>query len=52
MADHLNVSIVRAEHEHLDLLVPLFDAYRVFYEASAAPPAALKWIDQSSICQG
>ncbi len=30
MTDHVNVSIVRAEHEHLDLLVPLFDAYRVF----------------------
>ena len=24
--------IVRAGHEHLPLLVPLFDAYRVFYE--------------------
>jgi ribosomal protein S18 acetylase RimI-like enzyme len=44
MADHLDISIVRAEHQHLDLLVPLFDAYRVFYEQPADPEAARQYL--------
>jgi GNAT superfamily N-acetyltransferase len=44
MADHLNVSIVRAEHEHLDQLVPLFDAYRVFYEQPSDPGVARRFL--------
>ncbi len=32
--------IVRAEHEHLEVLAPLFDAYRVFYEQPSDLSAA------------
>lgn len=32
--------IVRAEHYHLEILTPLFDAYRVFYKKPSNPAAA------------
>jgi ribosomal protein S18 acetylase RimI-like enzyme len=32
MPDKFQVTIVRADLEHLEVLAPLFDAYRVFYE--------------------
>lgn len=35
-----DLSIIRATIEHLDVLVPLFDAYRVFYRADPAPDQA------------
>ena len=34
------VSIVHADLSHLDALVPLFDAYRVFYRKPSDPEAA------------
>jgi GNAT superfamily N-acetyltransferase len=35
-----DVTIIRATTEHLDALVPLFDAYRVFYRAEPEPERA------------
>ena len=32
MMDQEEVSIVQGEHGHIDLIAPLFDAYRVFYD--------------------
>ncbi|MFZ0545763.1 MAG: GNAT family N-acetyltransferase [Candidatus Promineifilaceae bacterium] len=36
--------IVRAEHHHLDVLAPLFDAYRVFYEQPSDLSAAYDFL--------
>ena len=44
MADIVDISIVRAEHQHLDLLVPLFDTYRVFYEQPSDLEAARHYL--------
>ncbi len=37
-------SIVRADPSHLDLLAPLFDAYRVFYRQESDPALARSFI--------
>jgi ribosomal protein S18 acetylase RimI-like enzyme len=38
------LKIVRAEHEHLEQIAPLFDAYRVFYEQSSDLEAARAYL--------
>lgn len=38
--------IVRAQHEHLALVVPLFDAYRVFYKQPSDPARAHDFLQQ------
>jgi len=38
--------IVQASHDHLPLLVPLFDAYRVFYEQPSDLEAAHAYLHQ------
>lgn len=38
------MNIVRAHIEHLDLIVPLFDAYRVFYRKSSDKTAAKQFL--------
>ncbi len=39
-------TIVRAQHEHLALVVPLFDAYRVFYKQPSDPARAHDFLHQ------
>jgi GNAT superfamily N-acetyltransferase len=39
-------TIVRAQHEHLALVVPLFDAYRVFYKQPSDPARAHDFLEQ------
>lgn len=41
-----STTIVRAYHEHLALVVPLFDAYRVFYEQPSDPARARDFLEQ------
>ena len=38
------MEIIRASSEHLDLVAPLFDAYRQFYRQSPDPVAARQYI--------
>jgi ribosomal protein S18 acetylase RimI-like enzyme len=38
--------IIRAEHEHLPLLAPLFDAYRVFYQQPSDVMAAHAYLQE------
>jgi GNAT superfamily N-acetyltransferase len=38
------ISIFQAELQHLDALVPLFDAYRVFYQKPSDPDAARQFL--------
>jgi len=39
-------TIVRVYHEHLESVVPLFDAYRVFYEQPSDPARARDFLQQ------
>ena len=39
------MNIIKAEIEHVDLLIPLFDAYRVFYRASPDPDRARQFLN-------
>ena len=41
-----DVTIIRATPEHLDVLVPLFDAYRVFYKAEPDPEGARAFLHE------
>jgi ribosomal protein S18 acetylase RimI-like enzyme len=41
-----SLSICRAKHTDLDLLVPLFDAYRQFYGRPSDLPAARRFLQQ------
>ena len=41
-----DVTIIRATTEHLDVLVPLFDAYRQFYQAEADPEGARTFLHE------
>ena len=38
------MNIIKAQIEHLDLIIPLFDAYRLFYRASANPDRARQFL--------
>lgn len=40
----MTVSIIRATLDHLDTLVPLFDAYRQFYEQPSDPAGARSYL--------
>lgn len=40
----MTVEIYRAEHEHLEQLVPLLSAYRQFYEQQADAPAEKEYL--------
>jgi ribosomal protein S18 acetylase RimI-like enzyme len=40
------LQIVRAEHEHLPLLAPLFDAYRTFYQQPSNVTAAHAFLQE------
>jgi ribosomal protein S18 acetylase RimI-like enzyme len=40
------MKIIRAGAEHLDVVAPLFDAYRQFYKQQADLPAARRYIEQ------
>jgi len=40
MAGKRSITIIRADLEHLEILAPLFDAYRVFYEQPSDLPGA------------
>ena len=40
------MEIIRASAEHLDVVAPLFDAYRQFYKQQADLPAARRYIEQ------
>lgn len=40
------LSIVQAQYEHVALLAPLFDGYRVFYEQASDLEAARSFVDQ------
>lgn len=40
------LEIVQAELEHLDVVTPLFDAYRVFYKQPSDPVAARAFIEE------
>lgn len=42
----ITFTIVRAQHEHLALVVPLFDAYRVFYRQPSDPARAHDFLQQ------
>lgn len=46
MRSEAQFTIVRAGHEHLDLLVPLFDAYRIFYEQSPDLDGARSYLQE------
>jgi ribosomal protein S18 acetylase RimI-like enzyme len=46
MIDKEDVFIVQGEHEHIDLLAPLFDAYRVFYEQPSDIEGASKYLSK------
>ncbi len=39
-------TIIRAHHEHLEAVVPLFNAYRMFYEQSSDPVRARDFLQQ------
>ncbi|MEL6637765.1 MAG: GNAT family N-acetyltransferase [Bacteroidota bacterium] len=39
------MQIVRAHREHLELLTPLFDAYRVFYQQTSDPERARQFLE-------
>ena len=39
-------TIIRADLEHLPIVAPLFDAYRVFYEQAPDLPGALEYLRQ------
>ena len=38
------VTIVQAEQKHIDLVAPLFDAYRIFYEQPSDLDGAIKYL--------
>ncbi len=40
------VSILKAQKGHIPLIVPLFDAYRVFYGRNSNPEAARKFLEE------
>lgn len=40
------ITIVKADQQHVDVLVPLFDAYRVFYEQESDLSAAKEFLTQ------
>lgn len=40
------IKIIEASREHLDMLAPLFDAYRVFYEMESDPQAARSYLEE------
>lgn len=40
------INIIQANHTHLDLLVPLFDAYRVFYEQASDLKKAKEFLEE------
>lgn len=45
--DHaLEYTIVRADLEHLEILAPLFDAYRVFYKQPTDLNGARRFLDE------
>ncbi len=46
MAKTDNVKIIRAEPDHVDLIAPLFDAYRQFYECPPDLEKARDYINQ------
>lgn len=39
-----NISIIRADLDHLDVLTPLFDGYRQFYRQPSDPAAAREYL--------
>ncbi len=41
----MTMKIMRAQIDHLDVLVPLFDGYRQFYRQPSDPPAARKFLE-------
>lgn len=38
------MTIIKAQLEHLDQIIPLFDAYRVFYKRQSDPSAARQFL--------
>lgn len=44
MPGEKQITIIRADLEHLEVLVPLFDAYRVFYEREPDRPGAADYL--------
>jgi len=46
MAKTDNVKIIRAEPDHVDLIAPLFDAYRQFYDCPPDLEKARNYIDE------
>jgi GNAT superfamily N-acetyltransferase len=44
MKNHANFKIIQASHEDIDILAPLFDAYRVFYEKASDLDSARKYL--------
>ena len=44
-----DIKIIEASQEHLDMLAPLFDAYRVFYELESDPQGARSYLEQRLI---
>jgi len=44
MIEDASFTILQAGHEHLDVLTPLFDAYRVFYEQPSDLEAARNYL--------
>jgi GNAT superfamily N-acetyltransferase len=44
MNDHANFKIIQASHEDIDILAPLFDAYRVFYEKTSDLDSARNYL--------
>ena len=44
-----DIKIIEASREHLDMLAPLFDAYRVFYEMESDAQGARSYLEQRLI---
>ena len=44
MNDRTNYKIIQASHEDLDIVAPLFDAYRVFYEKTSDLDSAKNYL--------
>src|SRR5882762_9611250 len=44
--DQAQVTIIEASVEHLDVLVPLFDSYRVFYRQPSDPAGARRFLTE------
>lgn len=42
----MQIAIIQAEPKHLEVLVPLFDAYRVFYQKPSDPAGAHQFLSR------